>query len=110
MELQHQRICLVHYHEIGLKGHNRSTFEKRLLKNVEALLVDFPVVTIHRIAGITTCHVRPLHTSEYPTPAARPHYSVLDKTKIKQTYGLEIPYWEESLRECISQLLLINES
>ncbi len=59
---------------------------------------------IHRIAGITTCHVRPLHTSEYPTPAARPHYSVLDKTKIKQTYGLEIPYWEESLRDCISQL------
>ena len=59
---------------------------------------------IHRIAGITTCHVRPLHTSEYPTPAARPHYSVLDKTKIKQTYDLEIPYWEESLRECISQL------
>jgi dTDP-4-dehydrorhamnose reductase len=65
---------------------------------------------IHRIAGITTCHVRPLHTSEYPTPAARPHYSVLDKTKIKQTYGLEIPYWEESLRECISQLQLTNES
>ena len=56
---------------------------------------------IHRIAGITTCHVRPLHTSEYPTPAARPHYSVLDKTKIKQTYGIEVPYWEESLRECI---------
>ena len=49
---------------------------------------------IHRIAGITDCHVRPLHTSEYPTPAARPHYSVLDKTKIKQTYGIEIPHWE----------------
>ena len=59
---------------------------------------------IHRMAGITTCHVRPLHTSEYPTPAARPHYSVLDKTKIKQTYGIEIPHWEESLKECISQL------
>ena len=59
---------------------------------------------IHRIAGITTCHVRPLHTEEYPTPAARPHYSVLDKTKIKQAYGLEIPYWEESLAECIAQL------
>ena len=59
---------------------------------------------IHRIAGITTCHVRPLHTSEYPTPAKRPHYSVLDKTKIKQTYDIEIPYWEESLRECISKL------
>ncbi len=59
---------------------------------------------IHRIAGITDCHVRPLHTSEYPTPAHRPHYSVLDKTKIKQTYNIEIPHWEESLAECISQL------
>ena len=46
-----QRICLVHYHEIGLKGHNRSTFEMRLLKNLEALLKPFPVVVIHRIAG-----------------------------------------------------------
>ena len=60
---------------------------------------------IHRIAGITTCHVRPLHTAEYPTPAKRPHYGVLDKTKIKTVYGLEIPYWEDSLRECI---LLLN--
>ena len=60
---------------------------------------------IHRIAGITTCHVRPLHTSEYPTPAARPHYSVLDKTKSIQTYGLEIPFWEESLAECVRQLV-----
>ncbi len=62
---------------------------------------------IHRLAGITTCQVRPLHTSEYPTPAARPHYSVLDKTKIKQTYGIEIPHWEESLRECIEELAKI---
>ena len=60
---------------------------------------------IHRIAGIKTCKVRPLHTSEYPTPANRPAYSVLDKTKIKETYGIEIPYWEESLAECIKALL-----
>ena len=59
---------------------------------------------IHRIAGITTCRVRPLHTEEYPTPANRPHYSVLDKTKIKQTYSIEIPYWEESLVECFKLL------
>lgn len=59
---------------------------------------------IHRLAGITTCRVRPLHTAEYPTPANRPHYSVLDKTKIKQTYALEVPYWEESLAECIKLL------
>ena len=60
---------------------------------------------IHRIAGITTCQVRPLHTEEYPTPAARPHYSVLDKTKVKATYGITIPYWEESLKECIREIL-----
>jgi dTDP-4-dehydrorhamnose reductase len=60
---------------------------------------------IHRLAGINDCHVRPLHTSEYPTAAARPHYSVLDKTKIKQVYGIEIPYWEESLRECVAMLV-----
>ena len=50
-EEKHQRICLVHYHEIGLKGKNRSRFETRLLKNIEALLQGFPVVTIHRISG-----------------------------------------------------------
>ncbi len=60
---------------------------------------------IHRIAGIKECHVRPLHTTEYPTPASRPHYSVLDKTKIKQTYCIEVPYWEESLEVCIGKLL-----
>ena len=59
---------------------------------------------IHRIAGINTCKVNPLHTEEYPTPAARPHYSVLDKTKIKQTYGIEVPYWEDSLADCIAKL------
>lgn len=59
---------------------------------------------IHRIAGITTCKVRPLHTAEYPAKANRPAYSVLDKTKIKQTYGIEIPHWEESLRKCIAAL------
>ena len=59
---------------------------------------------IHRIAGITSCRVSPLHTEEYPAPANRPHYSVLDKTKIKATFGLDIPYWEESLEACIAKL------
>ena len=59
---------------------------------------------IHRLADITTCCVKPLHTEEYPTPAKRPHYSVLDKTKIKNMYGIEIPYWEDSLKECINAL------
>ena len=59
---------------------------------------------IFELGGITTCALKPLHTDEYPTPAARPHYSVLDNTKIKQTYGVEVPYWMDSLRECIKQL------
>ena len=59
---------------------------------------------IFALGGITTCALKPLHTEEYPTPAARPHYSVLDKTKIKQTYDLEVPYWVDSLREGIEQL------
>lgn len=59
---------------------------------------------IHRQSGITSCRVRPLLTDEYPTRAARPHYSVLDKTKIKQVYGIEIPYWEDSLAECLKLL------
>ena len=61
---------------------------------------------IHRLAGITTCQVKPLHTEEYPTPAKRPHYSVLDKSKIKATFGIEVPYWEESLQECIYQMIV----
>lgn len=59
---------------------------------------------IHRIAGITTCKVSPLHTNEYPAKAPRPHYSVLDKTKIKTTYNIEIPHWGESLEACIKEL------
>ena len=59
---------------------------------------------IFSLGGITTCELKPLHTDEYPTPAARPHYSVLDKTKIKQTYGVEVPYWMDSLKECMAQL------
>lgn len=64
---------------------------------------DF-TLAIHRLAGITTCRVRPLHTNEYPTPATRPHYSVLDKSKIKHTYGIVIPHWEDSLAECLQEL------
>ena len=59
---------------------------------------------IHRLAGINTCTVNPIHTGEYPTLAKRPHYSVLDKSKLKQTYAITIPHWEDHLAECISTL------
>ena len=64
---------------------------------------DF-TIAIHRLAGIASCKVKPLHTADYPAKAPRPHYSVLDKTKIKDTCGSEIPHWEESLKRCINQL------
>ena len=63
---------------------------------------DF-TLAIHRLAGVA-CRVRPIHTIDYPTPATRPHYSVLDKSKIKSVYGIEIPHWAASLRECIALL------
>ena len=50
------------------------------------------------------CEVIPCETGEYPVKAARPHYSVLSKTKVKQTFGIEIPYWKDSLRYCLRQL------
>lgn len=59
---------------------------------------------IHRLAGITACRVSPLHTDEFPTRAPRPPYSVLDKTKIKKTFGIDIPHWEASLAACIGKL------
>ncbi len=59
---------------------------------------------IHRLAGITTCQVNACMSEEYPTPAHRPHYSVLDKSKFKQTFGATIPYWEDSLKDCIERL------
>ena len=64
---------------------------------------DF-TLKIHGLAGITTCKVNPITTEQYPTRAKRPMYSVLDKTKIKETFGLEIPEWEESLESCINKL------
>ena len=50
------------------------------------------------------CDVLPCRTSDYPSKTRRPHYSVLDKTKIKETFGIEIPHWKDSLMFCIRQI------
>lgn len=54
--------------------------------------------------GNVNCKVNPIETKEYPTPAKRPHYSVLNKSKIKNDFGIEIPFWRDSLKECISKI------
>ena len=51
-----------------------------------------------------TCDIRPCHSDEFPSPVARPHFSVLDKTNIKQTFGIRIPYWTDSLKRCIEEI------
>ena len=56
------------------------------------------------------CNIRPCLSSQYPSPVKRPSYSVLDKTKIQETFGLDIPYWTDSLRQCIANLLQTENS
>ena len=63
---------------------------------------DFAAV-IARLAR-NECDVRPIHTFEYPSKVKRPHYSVLDKTKFRETFGYKIPHWMESLEKCINQI------
>lgn len=64
---------------------------------------DFTKI-IHHLAGVTTCDVQPIATKDYPDKTPRPFYSVLDKSKIKATYQIQIPYWVDSLRRCIDLL------
>lgn len=59
---------------------------------------------IAEYAGNTTCDIRPCHSDEFPSKVIRPSYSVLDKTKFKETFGLKIPYWTDSLKICIKNL------
>lgn len=59
---------------------------------------------IAEYSGHNACDIRPCHSDEFPSPVKRPSYSVLDKTKIKATFGVEIPYWTDSLRKCISNI------
>lgn len=63
---------------------------------------DFAKAVFH-IAGIN-CKLSPITTEQYPTPAARPHYSVLNKSKIKTTFNIEIPYWIDSLKDCMEKM------
>ena len=60
---------------------------------------------IAEYAGNTACNIKPCHSDEFPSKVKRPAYSVLDKTKIKETFGLSIPYWTDSLKKCISAIL-----
>ncbi len=59
---------------------------------------------IAEYSGQTACSIHPCHSDEFPSPVKRPAFSVLDKTKIKQTFGIAVPYWTDSLKKCIINL------
>ena len=59
---------------------------------------------IAEYSGCTACDIQPCHSNEFPSPVARPAYSVLDKTKIKETFGVAVPYWTDSLKQCLRNL------
>lgn len=65
---------------------------------------DFTKV-IAELAGNTDCDIQPCHSNEFPSPVKRPAYSVLDKTKVKDTFGIKIPYWTDSLKTCENNLI-----
>lgn len=67
---------------------------------------DFSKMIAELAGGASAqCDIQPCHSDEFPSPVKRPAYSVLDKTKIKETFGLSIPYWIDSLRKCIDNLI-----
>ena len=59
---------------------------------------------IAEYSGHVSCDILPCHSHEFPSPVKRPAYSVLDKTKVKETFAVRVPYWTESLRVCIKNL------
>ena len=59
---------------------------------------------IAEYAGNTECDIQPCHSEEFPSPVKRPSYSVLDKSKVKETFGIKVPYWTESLKICVNHL------
>lgn len=65
---------------------------------------DFTKI-IAEYAGNTECDIQPCHSEEFPSPVKRPAFSVLDKTKIKETFGILVPYWTDSLRKCMNNII-----
>ncbi len=59
---------------------------------------------IAQIAGNNNCDIQPCHSDEFPSPVTRPSYSVLDKTKFKETFSIKVPYWTDSLQKCIKNI------
>lgn len=75
----------------------------KMIQQIAIEFADQLLLTANR--SPFTCDIQPCHSDEFPSPVKRPAYSVLDKTKIKETFGLKIPYWTDSLKLCLQNLL-----
>ena len=64
---------------------------------------------IAELAGNTACDIQPCHSDEFPSPVKRPAYSVFDKTKIKETFGVKVPYWTDSLKVCMKNMNVLKQ-
>lgn len=109
------------YDQIGAPTYARDIAKTMLeiISKIEKGLTDYEGIYHFAPSGVTcwydfakaifelsniTCDVSPIPTSAYPTPAKRPHYSVLNCDKIKQTFEIDLPYWRDSLKECLDLL------
>lgn len=95
-------------HECAEYNHQWSQYTKRGIYHYSNEGVcswyDFTKM-IAEYSGQNNCNIQPCFSNEFPSPVKRPSYSVLDKTKVKQTFGISIPYWTESLKSCINNLM-----
>lgn len=93
--------------DYALSGHDKGSYPKTGIYHYSNEGVcswfDFTKM-IAEYAGNYSCDIQPCHSNEFPSKVTRPAYSVLDKTKIKQTFGVKVPYWTDSLKKCINNL------
>ena len=93
--------------DYALSGHDKGSYPKTGIYHYSNEGVcswfDFTKM-IAEYAGNDGCDIQPCHSDEFPSKVTRPSYSVLDKTKIKQTFGIKVPYWTDSLKKCINNL------
>ena len=75
-------------------------------KTIQQIAVEFEMPeTVATFGSHGACDVQPCHSDEFPSPVKRPAFSVLDKTKVKETFGISVPYWMDSLRKCIKNIV-----
>ena len=93
-EMLNSQLSIINYTKIGVYHYSNEGV---------CSWYDFTKM-IAEIAGNNECDIQPYHSDEFPSPVKRPAFSVLDKTKVKETFGITVPYWTDSLRKCMGNM------